>query len=251
MPFSDQYKFALVCTPEGEDIQSTPVTPPQDNRLDVALDTSVSEEGALISHISLNPSGIYDFIFRSFLNRVPPAQREMIFKSVVGQAIPGANLTDFQLSNLDDLNAPVKLTFSISARNQVIHAGDYLLFTTPGQGGRLDFLLRSILSGATAEQRRFPLELPATLESRIHETVKLPDGYTPRSLPEPLSREQGGAAISRAFVTTASGLDYTEDFKTSDLYFSGTAYHGLRELLSQKDKLQDGKVILVRQGGAK
>lgn len=251
LPSSDQYKFALVCTKQGEDIQSTPIAPPSDNRMDIALDTTLGADGSIRSRVVMNPTGIYDMAFRQFLNSMPPARREMVFKAISGQLMPGAALTDFSLPDLNDLEAPVRMAFTMTAPAQGIQAGAYLMFTTPAQGGRLDLLLASLMSGATSPQRRYPLELAATAQSLIREQIHLPEGYVARSLPEPLEVKGPGSSLTRRVVADPQGLSYTEDFSASELYYSGAAYEALRTQLGQRGRLRDGKVILVRQGGAK
>jgi hypothetical protein len=248
LPSSDQFKFALVCTEQGEDIQSTPLAPPSDNRMDLSLDTVLGADGSLGTQVVMAPTGIYDMVFRQYLNSMPPAQREHFFSTMAGRLFPGAQLSGLQLPDLDDLNAPVRMAFTLKVPDQGIRAGKYLIFTTPGQGGRLDLLLRSLLSGASAPERKYPLELAATVESRIRETVRLPAGYRVRSLPAPLEARAGGAALTRSCAPGPGGLVYAEDFSASALYYSGPAYQGLRDLLEQRGRLRDGKVILVRKG---
>ena len=41
------------------------------------------------------------------------------------------------------------------------------------------------------------------------------------------------------------GLGYQEAFSASQLYYTGSAYQGLRRLLEQRGRLRDGKVILI------
>jgi transglutaminase-like putative cysteine protease len=248
LPYSDQYKFALVCTPEGEDIQSTPVAPPGDNRMDISLDTTLGADGGLEAKVVMEPTGIYDLVFRQYLNSMPPAQREHFFTTLAGRFLSGGSIKDLVLPDLDDLNASVRMSFTLSAPDQGTRAGDYLVFTTPGQGGRLDLLLGSLLSGATAAERHYPLMLEAEVESRIHETIKLPSGYTVRSLPAPVDLKEAGAALTRTCAAAPGGLAYDEVFSTSDLYYSGSAYQGLRRLLEERGRLRDGKVILMRGG---
>jgi transglutaminase-like putative cysteine protease len=250
LPYSDQFKYALVCTPEGEDIQSTPLAPPGDNRMEITLDTVLRADGALSTKVVMEPTGIYDLVFRQFLNSMAPALREQFFTTLAGRILPGGSLGGLALPDLDDLNAPARMSFTLTAKDQGTRAGDYLVFTTPGQGGRLDLLLGSLLAGATAAHRAYPLMLEATVESRIRETVKLPPGYTVRSLPAPVDLKDGGAALTRTCVAGPEGLAYTEAFTAAETYYSGSAYQGLRRLLEQRGRLRDGKVILMRQGGA-
>ena len=250
LPYSDQYKYALVCTRRGETIQSTPLAPPADNRMEIGLDTVLGTDGGLETRVVMAPTGIYDLVFRQFLNSIPPVRREMFFASRMAGFFPGASVKDLKLPDLDDLNQPVRMSFTLTAPDQGIRAGDYLVFTTPGEGGRLDLLLGSLLSGATAARRTYPLALAATVESRIRETLTLPEGYTVRSLPAPVAMREGAAALTRSCVPAAGGLAYAEDFSAAELYYSGPAYQGLRRLLEQRDRLRDGKLVLLRQGGA-
>ena len=250
LPYSDQDKFALVCTEAGEDIRLTPLAPPSDNRMDLALDTTLAADGSMSTRVVMEPTGLYDLAFRQYLNSLPPTQREHFFRSITSQLYPGAVLSDLELPDLDDLNKPVRMAFRLTVPDQGIRAGGYLVFTTPGQGGRLDLLLHNLLSGASAAERHYPLELSATVESRVRETVRLPEGYSVRSLPVPVDTRLGAASLSRSCVAGPEGLNYTETFAAGALYYSGEAYQGLRRLLEQRGRLRDGKVILV-QGGAR
>lgn len=250
LPYSDQDKYALVCTEQGEDIQLTPLAPPADNRMDITVATTLGADGSLGAKVVMEPTGIYDMVFREYLNSMAPARRQMFFSSIANRIFPGAAVTDLALPDLDDLNTPARMAFTLSARDQGVQAGGYLVFTTPGQGGRLDLLLGSLLGGASSPRRQFPLELPATLESRIRETVQLPPGYAVRSLPADLDLKEPGSALSRTCRVDGGSLAYAESFSASSLYYRGEDYQGLRRLLEQRGRLRDGKVILVRQGGA-
>jgi hypothetical protein len=250
LPYSDQDKYALVCTEQGEDIQLTPLAPPAENRMDITLDTALGADGSLRTQVVMEPTGIYDLVFRQYLNSLPPARREMFFSTVAGRIFPGAEVTGLALPDLDDLNAPVRMAFTLAARDQGVQAGNYLVFTTPGQGGRLDLLLGSMLAGASSPRREHPLALSATVESRIRETVQLPAGYTVRSLPADVALREPGSALERTCRPGAGALAYGETFSASAIYYSGDAYQGLRRLLEQRGRLRDGKVVLMRQGGA-
>jgi hypothetical protein len=218
--------------------------------MEITLATDLGADGAVSSKVVMEPTGIYDLVFRQFLNSMAPALREQFFTTLAGRIMPGGSLSGLTLPDLDDLNASARMSFTLTAPNQGTRAGDYLVFTTPGQGGRLDLLLGSLLAGATAARRHYPLMLEATVESRINETVKLPPGYTVRSLPAPVDLKDGGAALTRACVAGPEGLRYTEAFTAAETYYSGSAYQGLRRLLDQRGRLRDGKVVLMRQGGA-
>jgi hypothetical protein len=219
--------------------------------MDITLRTVLGADGSLAAQVVMQPTGIYDLVFRQFLNSMAPARREMFFNTLAGRILPGGSLSGLALPDLDDLNAPVRMSFTLQAPDQGTRAGDFLVFTTPGQGGRLDLLLGSLLSGATTAHRAYPLKLEATVQSRVSETIHLPPGYTVRSLPAPVDLQAGGASLTRACAPGPQGLAYFEAFTASAVRYSGEAYQDLRRLLDQRGRLADGKVILMRQGGAK
>ena len=45
------------------------------------------------TRVVMEPSGIYDLVFRQYLNSLPPARREMFFTSMAGRIFPGATLS--------------------------------------------------------------------------------------------------------------------------------------------------------------
>jgi hypothetical protein len=152
------------------------------------------------------------------------------------------------LSDPADPNVPTEICFTVNATDQAIRAGDYLMFTTPGQGGHLDLLLPALLSGASAPTRSYPLKLFSTLDARVRERVTLPVGYRVRSLPEAVKVDQGSVNLTRVCEATAEGLLYEEAFSTAGLTYAGAAYEGLRQVLEKRERLREGKVVLVKGG---
>jgi hypothetical protein len=251
LPWSDQGKYALVCTGQGEDIQVTPVAPPVENRMDITLETILGGDGALAAQVVLAPTGICDQILREALDALPPARRESFFSTGIARAFPGAVIKDLRLPDPDDLEVPLRVSFTLAVPRQGVRAVHELVFTTPGQGGGLDLVLPGLLADATAPRRRYPLELAATVESRVRETVTLPAGYRVRTLPGPVALKAGGASLARTCVAAGAGLFYAEDFSAAERDYAGAAYQGLRRLLELRSRLRDGKVILFRPGGGR
>jgi len=250
LPYSDQDKYALVCRKEGEGIQLTKLAPPEQNRERINLETTVKTDGTLMTHVSIHPAGIYDLIFRSFLNRLPPSRREMIFKTIVGETIPNGVLSDFSLSDLDDLNTPVSLEFTVTGADQVIDTGKYLVFTAPSQGNSFDFLRSAILGGASLEHRNYPLSLPSTMESVIEEVVVLPAGYEVWSMPDNDRFDQDRVVFTSTFSSGNGELKHVQDLSLQDHVYSGAGYDSLREALARSESSKNGKIILVKKGEA-
>ena len=249
LPARDQGREALVCTAQGEELQTTPQAPAGENRLDLALETVLGADGSLAAKVRMAASGHCDQVLRQELAPLAPAGREAWFAARVGRAFPGAVVQDLRLPDLDDLGTPLQVSFTLALPGQGIRIRNSLVFTTPGQGGSLDPVLASLLPEAMAPRRRHPLELDAPVASHTRETVALPAGYRILALPGPVALQDGAAALARSCVAVPEGLVYTEDFSAAQRSWSGPAYQGLRRILDRRARLRDGKVILVRPEG--
>ena len=251
LPSEDQDKFALVCSDQGEEIQATPLAPPDENRMDITLATVLAADGSLATQVRLAPTGICEQSLREDLSALPPARRASYFSAGVGRVFPGAVIQDLRLADPDDLDLPVRVSFTLTVPGQGIRTRRGLVFTTPGQGGGLDLVLARLLPDAMAPRRRYPLQLAATLASRTRETIQLPPGYRVRTLPGPLALRAGSVSLRRTCAVTPAGLVYAEDFAAAERTYSASGYLGLRRMLEQRGRLRDAKVILFRPGGGR
>jgi hypothetical protein len=246
LPWMVQDRFALVCTEAGEDIQTTPLAPASENRMDITAATTLEADGSLRSDVLMEASGIHDLLLRQNLKGLSPAERENAIAGILAAAIPGAQLSQLRITGLDEPGAWARIAFSLRAPAQGIQAGPYLVFTSPGQGGCLDPISAQLLAAASAAQRVHPLALAATVESRLRETIQLPQGFVLRSHPESLEVSRGAAGLQRSCQPVAGGLLYTETLAVTDRVFAGQAYQDLRTVLDQRGRLGDGKLILIR-----
>lgn len=249
LPAFDQDKWVLVCTPEGRDIEMSPLKPPEDNRFHVTAKSQVNREGFLNSTVTIRASGMFDFIFRSWLNSIPPSRREDMYKGFVQQVSPAAKLVHFDLTDLDDLYQPVKLEIAYEASDYSLEAGNYFLFKIPNQTDAFDFLGRNFLRGANLETRKYPMKVFCTFSILVEESVKYPKGYKIRSLPDPLDRDEGDFSYRVEYGKKRNRVDLTKELRVATLYFPLDKYENLRGMLKEKEHSKDGQVILVKKQG--
>ncbi|OGF96884.1 MAG: hypothetical protein A2Z86_07995 [Candidatus Glassbacteria bacterium GWA2_58_10] len=243
----------LVCTPDGETIQTSAHSPAGDNMGTISATSRIDESGRLVSEATINTRGIYDVAFRSFVKRYPPQELNNIWQQVVTGVHPGARLLGFSTSDPEDLYTPFGLRFSYEVEDYAIQAGKYLLIKSPISTNSFELILQSFLSAAGLPERQYPLDLGVTLGSSQQENLVLPAGYKVKSLPETVDLESGGLSYKMEYGASAPteskrGLDvrYEKKFLIDSKELDTQSYLELKKILRSSSRSGRGEIILQK-----
>ena len=243
----------LVCTPGGEDIQTSAHSPAGDNMGTISATSRIDESGRLVSDVTINTRGIYDVAFRSFVKRYPPQELNNIWQQVVTGVHPGARLLGFSTSDPEDLYTPFGLRFSYEVEDYAIQAGKYLLIKSPISTNSFELILESFLSAAGLPERQYPLNLGVTLGSAQEEDLVLPAGYKVKSLPETVDLESGGLSYRMEYGATGPteskrelDVRYEKKFLIETKQLDPQSYLELKKILRSSSRSGRGEIILQK-----
>jgi hypothetical protein len=175
-----------------------------------------------------------------------PERRANLFKQLVQAIHPTAVIDSLQISDLLDFRTNVTIRLSLHATDYAVEAGRYLLFKVPGQEESLDFLTSSFLGGAEMTKRRYDLRLESTFAVRVEESVRFPDGYRVRSLPENVDLNYGDFRMARQVSSARNRvlIKRVMDFSTLNVPLS--EYGKLQDMLRKRQTMARGQVILMK-----
>ena len=100
-----------------------------------------------------------------------------------------------------------------------------------------------------AEQRTMPIEFPYKYVKKFYGVYKLPEGYEPESLPQPirLKVEKGGAAISCIVQQKEGSLMAMLDLKVDKTVFPANRNVELRQLWEQLINMSKLQIVLKKK----
>ena len=243
-PF-EQNKAVLVCDEKGEDLDFTPIIPSTDGMAQIEATSDLKSDGSLEGQVRIEPSGCYEVVFRSWLKRIPPMQRNMMFQGLLQSVSPGAVVKNIEISDLSDLYTPVKIEIDYRVADYWMKAGDYYLFSAPTAVGTFDFLSFAFLRGADLPQRKYPLNIRTTFGSSIEEEISLPQGFTLKAIPPPIEKSYPDFSFRASYRTQANKVHFTRRVLYDKPEISLQEYGDLRDMLQGVARSAKGKVILV------
>jgi hypothetical protein len=249
-------RWVMVLREGGEDLRKAPHYPPERNSGEIIETAEIHEDGSISGTAVITGNGMYEEILRQIARATSPEQMKMIWEESVQSLYPGAEMTDFQSSDPEDLAQPMTITVSYRVDDYLLEADPYVLFRVPSATGAFDFMSEILVGRLTSlPERKHPVHLGITLGLVESAEIKVPAGLAVKSMPDPVSFEEGIVSLDMdyAFRSPEDGsngsISYTKTFGIDAFQITPEEYRNLREAARMADRSVRGEVILMREEG--
>lgn len=235
LPAYDDNQSYLVCRPEGEDLQTSPVEPPQDNMLRIRTAAQLAADGSLTGSAKLSFGGVNDDAYRGAFVEMTPDQRLRFFESRLQQAMPGARVTSLRIfpENLLDTGTPLRAEVGFAATAMAAFGPTEAILTVPwlsNHFGINNYILRS----ASLAHRKYPMITDATCGTDERLSLHLaPNFAAPISLPAAEARDADCVGYHRSFAMAGQDLTATKELTLNTVEYSPAQYLVLKQTLAQ------------------
>lgn len=235
LPAYDDDQSYLVCRPEGDDLRTSPVEPPDENMMRIRTTARLEADGTLTGTSELDFEGINDDMYRGALVEMTADKRLRFFERTLQRALPGARVISLRLEPADLLDAsqPLRAWMDFSVGSMAAFGSGESIVTLPWLGLRFG-LLNYVLDDTGLAVRRYPLIIPATCGVEEEMSVRLaPNFRAPISVPADASSAIGAASYRRIYSADGPVLAASRRFTLNTVEFSPEQYAGLKGLLAQ------------------
>lgn len=147
---------------------------------------TLTEDGTLEGECRLEFTGHWAEIFREQDDQDAPAEREKALRALIAGRLPGAELSDIKIENIDDPDKPYAHTYKVRIAGYAQRTGSRLFFQPSVFHKGIETLFPS-------EKRTSPVyfQFPWTEEDDV--TIELPAGYTLEQPARPGPLDAGAA----------------------------------------------------------
>ena len=241
LPSTDRNQSYLVCRPEGDQLRTSPVEPPEQHLMRVKTTGTLSAAGRLEAKTELSFEGVNDNAYRNAFVKMKPDDRRRFFERDLKATLPGATLKSLKLhpENMLDMSASLRAELEFSADGMTADGNGKSVVTVPWMGrglGVVNFILRD----TGLEKRKYPLQTWVTCG--LEETVQLQLDNTfsgAESLPICQPADDECLTSQQRYNFTNQTLSCTREFKLKTVEFSPAQYLKLKQTL--KDLEYDGR----------
>ena len=244
----------LVCRPEGDTLQVTPVPSPEENCLRIATEGELDAAGTLTLSATLDFGGLNDTAYRPLFVKHPIERIRDRFDGILKRILPGAKLDSltFTPANAKDISQPlqVKLTAQVPGYALPDEAGHTMVtlpFLSRGFG-----MINFLFDGLDQPTRKYDWVISAPCSAR--ETVKLRGFGTlgePSLLPEdPIFKSNGASYDVTCKRDAQTGeLTLTRAVELTQKTYTPENYQSLRRFYERVRRQEAVRPLFAKQAG--
>lgn len=252
----EQQQEVLMGLPEGADLLTTPVSPPEKHPLDVTISSHLDSDGTLTGTISVHADGQSDATLRRLWRRVPRNEWQSLDETLLTGIDPRAEVVKALRGDIDDLTKPFRLevSFRIPRYGRALADGSLLVVPLVARHpvGNLAHAEELFLD-TSVKERHFPVKVGCSKLVRLRERMTLPKGSSLDGVPSKLETT-GAGSLSASWRVEGDVLVVDETLALDRRVFEPTDWPALREAFDSLRRLAKHSVLVrpVRQakGGA-
>ena len=237
----------LVCRPEGEQLATSAVPPPEENELSIDSKATLSRDGSMFFETAIALGGINDTMYRGALVKRTPEERVKTFERILKLVVPGTELVKCEIEPKDLRETFVPMSVKLAAKfpEMVIRGETRDELTVPSISKCLG-LVNWLLEGNTSlEKRRFTLKLDTTARVREHLAIDL-GGALGEVVELPRNEKTAnGYDYERTFAVTNGTLTMDRSLTVRAVEFSPSEYQNLREEIKRVEAAERKKPVFA------
>ena len=242
LPFYEEGKGVLVCTPHGEDLTYIPVLPPDSNST-LNIQEIVMDSMGNIKGKSILKGSIVDQQFRMMVKKMPIERLKNLFQMSLQSLGSEATLDTMYYSDPDNFNEPFYFTMEYSVKDFALKSGKKLIFSLLNQN--VSFMGGSPFS---LEKRKYPLYFWVPVYSDNRVVIHIPHGYKVSELIKPFRAENDYVVYNGSCETMGDSIVCRFETTVKKSIIPPEHYTETRALYNKWVKTTKAKIILEKEG---
>jgi transglutaminase-like putative cysteine protease len=237
LPSGDRNQSFLVCRPEGETIQISPIQPAEENMLRVKTIATLDASGNLDGKSEVWFDGVNDNSYRQVFVRMKPDDVRRFFEGNLKRTMPGARLKSLKLlpENMLDVSSEVRAELSFSADGMTASGSGRSVVGVPWIGKGLG-IVNFILGNTGLEKRKYPMQTYVACGLQEDVDLKLGEGFgDAASMPSCSPLDDQTLSYSQTFHVQNGNLVCSRGLKLKIVEFSPKEYLELKRTLESME----------------
>ncbi|MBU0508105.1 DUF3857 domain-containing protein [bacterium] len=182
LPYADTYGMGCMLLPGIPLIESVPPGPTAMRGARTEIRATLTSTGDLSGRLTCIPRGDQTAQVRARFRDLSSEDCGLFAESAAGRIRPGTRVTNFSVSNVVDLSAPVVVSLGFESPNYATRENGHLLMEiplAPFEFARPDFF-------PSLPEVRYPVKLPGRAQFIGEFTLTIPDGFQVAAVPPTL-----------------------------------------------------------------
>jgi hypothetical protein len=244
---AEQQQQYLPGVPEGADLQTTQLSPPENHYFRLEGTSRLEENGDLSGIFTLTAEGQSDAAVRwNLVRRRPKALWGAYFEEVMHAISPRAEIVELDYPDPYDLSDPIRITMQYRIPGYATVAGDHLLFVPCL--ARYPFSDTHAFLGMNLdlEERKHAFRDRTSRLVELSETVQLPEGWKVAHAPAAEDVDGEAATFRGGYEERPGALAFHGRLELRKRIYEASDYDNFAKAVKGLDGLMKTDVVLAR-----
>ncbi len=245
---AEQQQQYLMGLPEGADLKTTPISPPEKHYYRINASSEIKEDGSLTGQFILEAEGQSDSrIRRMFTGRFKAYWLPFIQGELFKQ-FPLMNITKLDFGNPYDYSSPIQIKAEYKIPHYAVVTKNEIIFTPLAASNLLNhkYINDHLSIDLSSEEKQYGFRIRSSKLIELKETIKLPKYKKAVYLPEADEVSGNGAEFEGGYKLNGRTLELNEKIVLKKRIFEREDWPSFRMAVKAQNKLAEEKIILKR-----
>jgi transglutaminase-like putative cysteine protease len=244
---AEQQQEYLMGVPEGADLQTTPLSPPEKHFIRYRLDSAIDGSGTLRGRVRVTAEGQSDSGLRRMFTRFPLHRWPEALQREFFRLHPAARVSGLVLPDPNDISRPMSVEFRVEIPGYMKKGEETALVRPLASVLPFQGVLAFLRLNTGIEKRKYPFRLRSSQQVEVRETMKFTGGW--RALPPTAAKKisGSGADFSGSF-RAGGGIDLRAQLDLKKRIFQPEDWESVRQGVMEFKKITEATLVLSRGG---
>lgn len=197
---AEQQQQYLMGLPDGADLMTTPLSPPENHYLRIAGTSELSEDGTLKGELTIRAEGQSDGVIRKMFTQNRKDQWNHWLEMELRRVHPAADLVSVDYGNpYIYLDKPIQITCKYRIPGYALVNGDKIVLKSFIASGFMRRVMTYLNIDTRAEEKKYPFRDRCSRQVQLMEQITLPGDYQIVYKPETETVSESAASFEGGY----------------------------------------------------
>ncbi|MBD3225013.1 MAG: DUF3857 domain-containing protein [Caldithrix sp.] len=245
---AEQQQQYLMGLPEGADLKTTPISPPEKHYYRINGTSKIHENGTLTGQFELEVEGQSDARFRRMFVRQFKANWDAFFQKQLLSQFPQMQINALQYDDPYDYSEPLKITVKYRIPDYAVITDSHIIFTPLVASNVFyhRYLNDHLFINTDLKEREYNFRTRCSKLIELNETIELPDYEEAGYIPQLSSVSGSGAAFEGGYQLDGQKIKLNQRITLKKRIYEPNDWPSFRKAVVSQKQLAKEKVVLKR-----
>ncbi len=246
---AEQQQEYLMGIPEGADLKTTPISPPENHYLKYFFKRKILKNGKAIVNMIIEGEGQSDSMLRRFFTRSQVSEWDKNLKSEILKLFPSLRILSIKYQNPYDISKPMKIEVKFEKDEDFLKGKHLIYLKSYYSKLPLGYAIGFSRFSEKLKKRKYPFRTRCSQLVKIKETIELPFNFKLVNLPKLKKIKGSGADFKGSILKKGRRIFINSTITLKKRIYQPEDWESFRDSLGEFRKIENS--FLIIRGGKK